>query len=768
MTRCQLSIAVDGVNHCDLRLSELLGEGANAKVYREKIGSRIYAVKVYTDQAAFNLEKLNFMIFNPPADLYFEDAGKRYPLYAWPVSLVKNLEEGYFGTDIGYVMPLIDKTESKTLEYFYDYNLSKQLKTSINKALSLKIEILKNLSDAIATLHTLGHKFVDLKPQNIGVYEGTNIVSLLDCDGYEINYPSSGKKFSSTMVSPDYIAPEISGAKLEDIIVGKDQDNYALAVIIFQMLNNGIHPFQGVITDPNIHITTNDEAAVLGLYAYGGQQSIKIIPKPQSVHSTFLPTTRLLFDRAFLRKTNRPSAQEWGIHFADIIQNKILVRCPDYPSDAAHIRFKEMPCPACTLNYINSSPSKKAGPEIHASISSFDDIAKDYNQPPIKVAGNIGGIGTYFVWIVISLTLIGTVLINSSKAPESRMTNSFSTTEEALCRKALDSNTHNWETRSAYEAAVREAKQRSIAPNDCVRILGLTNQAASSMPNPSGASQDEVCMKALNPDKTSWANNASFANYVQEAQRRGVSVDQCQRLLGFPAQGTQRQQGLPDVDLCRLALSGDKTQWDSRTTYSERVQEARNRGFTVDTCRSFLGILVPLTPQMTNVSSESMGWSTKFNSNLVYLDPNVHDKVGDSGYSYQTHFYLKDSRTPKTDFVMFVLGRGNIAQTKTCAYVSPKNYFESVLSKRRDKINSILPEEDQNFRWVNVSSFGFRTGNEFRSLYVRDFILMSKTNQDFIIHVGGRFAQSTDVDKFDDLLNNMKFRISVDRFKFGC
>jgi serine/threonine protein kinase len=718
MTRCQLSIAVDGVNHCDLRLSELLGEGANAKVYREKIGSRLYAVKVYTDQAAFNLEKLNFMIFNPPADLYFEDAGKRYPLYAWPVSLVKNLEEGYFGTDIGYVMPLIDKTESKTLEYFYDYNLSKQLKTSINKALSLKIEILKNLSDAIATLHTLGHKFVDLKPQNVGVYEGTNIVSLLDCDGYEINYPSSGKKFSSTMVSPDYIAPEISGAKLEDIIVEKDQDNYALAVIIFQMLNNGIHPFQGIIADPNIHITTNDEAAVLGLYAYGGQQSTKIMPKPQSVHSTFLPTTRHLFDRAFLGKTNRPSAQEWSNHFSDILENKLLVRCVDFPSDAAHIRFKELPCPACTLNYINSSRSKKAGPEIHASISSFDDIAKDYNHPPIKVAGDSGNFVSYFIVIVVCLALLGTVLINSSKAPESRMTNSGSTTE--------------------------------------------------STPSLSISHQDEVCKKALNSERTSWDNNAFFANYVQEAQRRGLSIDQCRRLLGFPAQGTQRQQRLADVELCHLALSRDKIQWETSTTYSEHVQEARNRGFTVERCRSFLGILVPLTPQMTNATSRIMGWSVKFDSNLIYLDPDVHDKVGDSGYSYQTHFYLKDSRTPKTDFVMFVFGRGNIAKTKSCAHVSPQKYFESVLSNSRDKINSISPGEDQDRRWVNVSSFGYRTGNEVKPLYIRDYISMSKTDKDFVVHVGGRFAKATDVLKFDDLINNMRFPISVDRFNFGC
>ena len=285
---------------------------------------------------------------------------------------------------------------------------------------------------------------------------------------------------------------------------------------------------------------------------------------------------------------------------------------------------------------------------------------------------------------------------------------------------------------------MREAQKRGLSIEQCRRILGF-----SPLNSPlSGAAQDEVCRKALNPVRTSWDNNATFANYVQEAQRRGLSIDQCRRLLGFVAQGTQGQQQAPDDELCRSALSGDKTQWDSTAAYSVRVQEARNRGFTVEKCRSILGISSPPPPQLVSASSQLIGWSTKFNSNQIYIDPDVQDRVGDSGYSYETQFYSNDGRIPKTDFVMFVLSRGNIAQKHLCAYASPQKYFESVLSNRRDKVNTLYPGENQDFKWANVSSFGFRTGNKVRLLYVRDFILMSKTNPNFLIHVGGRFAQS--------------------------
>ena len=143
------STPIEGITQWDLSLSDLLGEGANAKVFREKIGANFYAVKVNSDLASFNQEKLSFMISNPPSDLYIQHEGSSYPKYAWALSLVKNLEIGHSGTEIGYIMPLIDRKRSKTLEYFYDFNLSKQLTNPLNKALSFKIEILKNLASKL-------------------------------------------------------------------------------------------------------------------------------------------------------------------------------------------------------------------------------------------------------------------------------------------------------------------------------------------------------------------------------------------------------------------------------------------------------------------------------------------------------------------------------------------------------------------------------------------------------------------------------------------
>lgn len=73
-------------------------------------------------------------------------------------------------------------------------------------------------------------------------------------------------------------------AEMMGSYLGAFVGSYALAVILFQLLNRGTHPFQGIITDPDITCSTNDEKAALGLYSYGTIRNFQIKPRPQSTH----------------------------------------------------------------------------------------------------------------------------------------------------------------------------------------------------------------------------------------------------------------------------------------------------------------------------------------------------------------------------------------------------------------------------------------------------------------------------------------------------
>ena len=145
--------------------------------------------------------------------------------------------------------------------------------------------------------------------------------------------------------------------------LGLQQDLYGLAVMLFQLLNRGTHPFQGITTDKNISSNTNDERASLGLYAYGLKENWKVKPRSQSIHNLFLDETRTLFDKSF-ETQSRTTAEEWINHFKDILSNKKLELCDKVDrskkleQDLIHIKFNGKECIGCKLGLEKPTKAK--------------------------------------------------------------------------------------------------------------------------------------------------------------------------------------------------------------------------------------------------------------------------------------------------------------------------------------------------------------------------------------------------------------------------
>lgn len=329
-----------------------LGRGATATIYKANFDGVLYAAKVYNDKNRFNKAKIEAMLSNPPANILIKFADDVFPQLAWPQKIFR-LDNGQTH---GYLMPIIDLDESFPLDYFYDPVLFNKLNAPEESALSYKVEIARNLASIIADLHRHGHFFIDLKPQNIRVFRHTHVVTLLDCDGFSIACKTN-KRFPADLISSDYISPEAYKNRTSPEQLGIEQDLYALAVILFQILNNGTHPFQGIIQDDNIDAPTNDEKAALALYPHGIENNKRILPRPQSIHELWPTSTRKLFDSAFVGDPKkRPTASEWTEHFDQLLKDKLLVRCEKYPLNIAHIKFKLKECPRCYLDNLAKKP----------------------------------------------------------------------------------------------------------------------------------------------------------------------------------------------------------------------------------------------------------------------------------------------------------------------------------------------------------------------------------------------------------------------------
>ena len=317
-----------------------IGSGATGTVYAFEVFGRKYAAKIIKNISDQTRDKIQAMI--SMSSVLRKRNEVLFDQLAWPVGEI--YKEGKI---VGFAMRVLTADEFIPFESFFDYNLRDRLPSSDFTSISILSELLEKLSDLLAFLHAEGIYVVDLKPQNIRVAKKDRSVFILDCDSFSFKSPF-GRVFPAGFVSADYICPETMRNKLSPKDLGEGQDRYAFAVLAFQVLNRGIHPFQGVVLDKGIDAPTNDQKAELGLYAYGSVPNIQIAAHPRSVHQSWPSSLRSLFDLAFTSEdVARPSLVEWFDYFLMLATDKKFRRCKIFPNDPKHIHFSEGECVEC-------------------------------------------------------------------------------------------------------------------------------------------------------------------------------------------------------------------------------------------------------------------------------------------------------------------------------------------------------------------------------------------------------------------------------------
>ncbi len=308
-----------------LHLGRLLGEGAAGKIHSiaEMPGS---AAKIYHSEAECRRyeAKVDRMLANPPELAAAVHEGKRYPQIAWPEAKLYD-KAGRF---IGFVMPEIDFRRSTSL-----VNLLQKSSRRVEKLsdyYGYRVLVARNLASVFAELHRAGHHMIDMKPANLRFYPSVSWMAVVDTDGFSIG---GDGRIPAEQVSDEYIAPE--SWKTAPAELGEEQDLFALAVIIFQLLDNGVHPFAGKPSEGAGAQPADLQTRILkGLYAYGASPPDDVVPSAASIHKSFRRATRTLFDRAFLGGAKRPAAAEWRDHLDALIAQ--LVPCTSKPNEHAH------------------------------------------------------------------------------------------------------------------------------------------------------------------------------------------------------------------------------------------------------------------------------------------------------------------------------------------------------------------------------------------------------------------------------------------------
>ena len=309
-------------------LGTRLGNGGEGAVFRI-VERPAEVAKIYArPMPAQQLAKLGAMV-------RAGDEGLR-TVAAWPTGLV------YEGSRaVGFTMPLLAAQRPlhellgprSRQEYFPGAHWKFLIHTGTN------------LARAFAVLHERDVVVGDVNSNNVVVCADST-ARLIDCDSFQLR--ADGSLYRCNVGVPDYQPPELQTANFAAVERLPQHDLFGLAVMLFQLLFVGKHPFAGVLP-PGVAGTGAIGANVAARRFFYHPQARRrgLRPPPGSpTLGAVTPEIAALFTRAFLGEpSERPSAAAWCAAL-EAIETR-TVRCA---RNAAHRHLRDAPCPWCALD----------------------------------------------------------------------------------------------------------------------------------------------------------------------------------------------------------------------------------------------------------------------------------------------------------------------------------------------------------------------------------------------------------------------------------
>ena len=210
--------------------------GAEGSVYLIPKEPALVAKIFHAAGADNRREKVEALVANP-----FHDAG---PALRWRVAAPQEILLDLSGRFVGYTMPRVSNAEALD-EFFDPGGLRYRRELSFRGGLAIA------LAEMVAEVHRHNLDIVigDLKPQNI-LADDRGSITLIDMDSVQLT-TIQGATHHCGVVTEYFTAPELYGKQLRRERREPSSDLFALAVIIFQLLMSGWHPFAAA-GDPDL------------------------------------------------------------------------------------------------------------------------------------------------------------------------------------------------------------------------------------------------------------------------------------------------------------------------------------------------------------------------------------------------------------------------------------------------------------------------------------------------------------------------------------
>jgi formylglycine-generating enzyme required for sulfatase activity len=310
--------------------------------------------KLYHRPADPYTRKLQAMLANPPTD---PTAASGHISIAWPVDLV--VEDAPDGRCVGFLMPRVSEM-ARIIDFFHPR--TRRSKSPLFNYLYLH-RTARNLAACFHALHEKGYVVGDVNESNILVKE-TAMVSLVDTDSFQIPDPAGGVLCRCPVGKPDYTPRELHGRAFDQVDRAPEHDVFGLAVLIFQLLMEGTHPFAGVYQGRGEAPSIMARIAA-GEFPFAKEWLGNFLPPPSAPEFQFVhPRLRELFLRCFCEGHKdlrlRPSAAEWRDALIEAEEDLVTCHVNEQHKHGSHLAA----CPWCDrimrLGGLDPFPSPQA------------------------------------------------------------------------------------------------------------------------------------------------------------------------------------------------------------------------------------------------------------------------------------------------------------------------------------------------------------------------------------------------------------------------
>ena len=314
-------------------VGQALKAGGQGAVYRDA-NRPDFALKIAHNPKQEDRDRTLAMLTAAPSAQLAHYGGAPVIQIAWPQQMLLDKNGRY----IGFSMRFLDMSRTTSLGAWT--NRRERVHFTLSRDDRLRVNLAANLSSVTGYVHGAGHALVDLKPDNVQAYRD-GYVCLLDCDGFRI--AANGAVFPASVSTPNWRAPEMQSGTMPVALIGEQQDRFALALVIYQLLDNDIHPFTGI---DRLHPNRSWEVCTrIERFETFLNPANSIDAPRNSHHAFFADDTLTLFRRAFLDAPDqRPTAADWAAHLREVAQR----RMQSCPNDPAHWHYGKG-CPWCSL-----------------------------------------------------------------------------------------------------------------------------------------------------------------------------------------------------------------------------------------------------------------------------------------------------------------------------------------------------------------------------------------------------------------------------------